>query len=307
MFRCGAFVRPRDDDDDDAESTPVFGFRATTRRLSRECIINPLAHPSMRAHARRASRLLARAPIDLSRVVSSTRASSSRATERRIDANVSTFILFSGLGLVGLLGARAATETHGSILDPERDACASDSDEDRARRARGWCARAGGTFSSCELGAAAARAEAARDAARDGRAGVGAFARGVGGTLMTIPDAVTMNARSCAGDPALGETYVELARRGALDARTATMCMLMIERRRREASAWREYVDALPRRYDAPLSFSEEELERELKGTPAFAAAKAQRTSATKMFEENIHWLSISLSPEANSWCKELS
>tara|TARA_B100000945_G_scaffold150091_1_gene120380 strand:- start:1762 stop:2361 length:600 start_codon:yes stop_codon:yes gene_type:complete len=26
-----------------------------------------------------------------------------------------------------------------------------------------------------------------------------------------------------------------------------------------------------------------------------------------KMFEENIHWLSISLSPEANSWCKELS
>ena len=105
---------------------------------------------------------------------------------------------------------------------------------------------------------------------------------------MTIPDAVTMNARSCAGDPTLGETYVELARRGALDARTATMCMLMIERRRGEASAWREYVDALPRRYDAPLSFSEEELERELKGTPAFAAAKAQRASATKMFEENI-------------------
>ncbi len=186
----------------------------------------------MRAHARRASRLLARAPIDLSRVVSSTRASSSRATERRIDAKVSTFILFSGLGLVGLLGAREATETHGSILDPERDACASDSDGDRARRARRWCERAGGTFSSCELGAAAARDEAARDASRDGRGGVGAFARGVGGTLMTIPDAATMNARSCAGDPALGETYVELARRGALDARMATMCMLMIERRR---------------------------------------------------------------------------
>ena len=85
------------------------------------------------------------------------------------------------------------------------------------------------------LGAAAARDEAARDASRDGRGGVGAFARGVGGTLMTIPDAATMNARSCAGDPALGETYVELARRGALDARTATMCMLMIERRRGEA------------------------------------------------------------------------
>ena len=279
-FRCGAFVRPRDDDDDDDP--------ATTRRLSRERVINPLAHPSMRAHARRASRLLARAPIDLSRAVSSTRASSSRATERRIGANVSTFILCSGLGLVGLLGAREATETRGSILDPERDACASDSDGDRARRARRWCERAGGTFSSCELGAAAARDEAARDGSRDGRGGVGAFARGVGGTLMTIPDAVTMNARSCAGDPALGETYVELARRGALDARTATMCMLMIERRRGEASAWREYVDALPRRYDAPLSFSEEELERELKGTPAFAAAKAQRASATKMFEENI-------------------
>ena len=90
------------------------------------------------------------------------------------------------------------------------------------------------------------------------------------------------------GDPTLGETHVRAGETRRVDARTATMCMLMIERRRGEASAWREYVDALPRRYDAPLSFSEEELERELKGTPAFAAAKAQRASATKMFEENI-------------------
>ena len=60
------------------------------------------------------------------------------------------------------------------------------------------------------------------------------------------------------------------------------MCMLMIERRRGEASAWREYVDALPRRYDAPLSFSEEELERELKGTPGVRGGEGARASARK-------------------------
>jgi len=247
----------------------------------------------MRAHARRASRLLARhlapsrapSPRDVSRVASSAYASSS-ASSASTSAPTTVSKSKTVVGLLGLVAGACAyrafvvDDDHSSIRDPERDACASDSDDVRARRARRWSERVGGRFPGCDLAAAG-----------DAREGVGAFARGDGrgGTvLMTSPDAATMNVRSCAGDPTLGATYVELVETGALDERTATMCMLMIERRRGDASAWKEYIDALPRRYDAPLSFTDEELERFLRGTPAFAAARAQKSSVRKTFEENI-------------------
>ena len=247
----------------------------------------------MRAHARRVSRLLARdlahwrtsPQSDVSRVASSTYASSSSAAAST-SAPTTVSKSKTVVGLLGLVAGACAyrafvvdDHSSSSIRDPERDACASDSDDARARRARRWSERVGGRFPGCDL------------AAGDAREGVGAFVRGDGrgGTLlMTSPDAATMNVRSCAGDPTLGATYVSLVESGALDERTATMCMLMIERRRGDASAWKEYIDALPRRYDAPLSFTDEELERFLRGTPAFAAARAQKSSARKMFEENI-------------------
>ena len=69
-----------------------------------------------------------------------------------------------------------------------------------------------GRFRAAGSGAAAAGNEAARDASRDGRGGVGAFARGVRWDARGDSDAATKNARSC-GDPALGETYVRLAGR----------------------------------------------------------------------------------------------
>lgn len=52
------------------------------------------------------------------------------------------------------------------------------------------------------------------------------------------------------------------------------MCFFMIEWRCGEESVWKEYIDLLSRAYDASLSFSDEELERELSGMMVYVLVK---------------------------------
>lgn len=213
----------------------------------------------------------------------------------------------SARGVAAAAFAAAATATAYAALqtptttaqDPSRDACASDDDDRRARRCRRWAESRGASFSGVD--------------ARASGFGCGVFAVGDSGgerrivdavwnalrrtvgvdfrrerTLLKVPDAFLVNARTATADPTLGETYEALLRDGILDERTATMVFLVMERRKGEASPWKEYLESLPRKYDAPMNFSAEELDRELKGTTVYDAVAVQKVKLGDTFERSV-------------------
>jgi|TARA_B110000003_G_scaffold263085_1_gene286376 hypothetical protein len=252
----------------------------------------------MLAAALRASSRRARVPststsTSLARALSSA-SEASDARKPKTNAEIAVLAVgFAGLAL-GAYTADDALRARGGearARDPAADACARDDANARGRRLRRWAETHGATF--------------ARSDVRDGgaREGAGAFHRENDGesiaprglrlrkrerALMTIPDAAVVNWNTAAAHPTLGSTFESLLRRGVVDERLAVMCFFMIERRRGEESAWKEYIDSLPRAYDAPLSFSDEELERELSGTTVYAPVKAQKAHVKKMFEECV-------------------
>lgn len=176
-----------------------------------------------------------------------------------------------------------------AITNPARDACAGDDDETRARRLSRWLCEHGGALDKCAL-----------KPARDGYSGVSAFydddhkamnrskRRGKEEEIMRVPGAAVVNVDTAARHPTLFHTYDALLRDGTLDERLAVMVFLMIERRRGEESVWKNYIDSLPRSYDTPLYFTDEELERELKGTNVYGAVQAQAQSLKKVFELKV-------------------
>lgn len=221
--------------------------------------------------------------------------------------NVGPIILASGVLGVALGGYTLATRTPESgglfssftssrgVLDPAEDACAGDSDDLRARRIRRWLELHGAYFAKCDLKAAPHDAGVSvfyeggeKDHVSLSPAKLSVKLRGKEQMLMLTPDAAVVNAQTACQHPTLGGTFRELLRDGTLDERLATMCFLMLERRKGEESVWKEYIDALPRNYDTPLYVSNEELDRELKGTNLHAAAMAQKEDIKKVFDERI-------------------
>lgn len=221
--------------------------------------------------------------------------------------NVGPIILASGVLGVALGGYTLATRTPESgglfssftssrgVLDPAEDACAGDSDDARARRIRRWLELHGAYFAKCDLKAAPHDAGVSvfyeggeKDHVSLSPAKLSVKLRGKEQMLMLTPDAAVVNAQTACQHPTLGGTFRELLRDGTLDERLATMCFLMLERRKGEESVWKEYIDALPRNYDTPLYVSNEELDRELKGTNLHAAAMAQKEDIKKVFDGRI-------------------
>lgn len=208
------------------------------------------------------------------------------STKTQTNANLMVPLVGTlGVGL-GAYTAYSTLKTDDNLGNPSKDACASDDDDRRARRLRRWAEALSAEFPAADVRGTKG-------------AGVGVFyvdgSEGKRGwfrknrVLMTSPDAAVVSARTAAMDPKLGEKYADLMRDGTLpDERIAAMVFLMVERRKGEASAWGGYIDALPRSYDAPLSLSDVELERELKGTNVYDAAVAQRAKVREMFDENV-------------------
>jgi hypothetical protein len=253
---------------------------------------------TLRASSRRA-RAYARIPSTsftptLARAFASA-SEASDAKKPKTNAEIAVLAVgFAGLAL-GAYTADARTRARGgekSVRVPTSDACARDDADARGRRLQRWAETHGAAFAGCDV--------------RDGgaREGAGAFFRESDGNthcapkglrlrkrervLMTIPDAAVVNWNTAVAHPTLGTTFESLLRRGVVDERLAVMCFFMIERRRGEESVWKEYIDSLPRSYDAPLGFSDEELDKELAGTTAYAPAKAQKAHVKKMFEECV-------------------
>ena len=179
-----------------------------------------------------------------------------------------------------------------AITDPARDACAADDDATRARRLSRWLSAHGGALDKCAL-----------KPARNGYSGVRAYyyydhgggktmnrskRRGKEEEIMRVPESAVVSCATATRHPTLFHTYDALLRDGTLDERLAVMVFLMIERRRGEESVWKDYIDALPRRYDTPLYFQNDELDRELKGTNVYGAAKAHAQSLKKVFELKV-------------------
>ena len=251
----------------------------------------------MLAAALRASSRRARASTSIAPALSRALASASEASDAK-KPRTNAEIAVLAVGLAGLaLGAHTADDAlRGRAragTDPAADACARDDANARGRRLRRWAETHGATFARSDVrdGGAGRGAGAfckENDGDATGRTPRGLRLRKRERALMTIPDAAVVNWNTAAAHPTLGSTFESLLRRGVVDERLAVMCFFMIERRRGEESAWKEYIDSLPRAYDAPLSFSDEELERELSGTTAYAPAKAQKAHVKKMFEECV-------------------
>ena len=275
----------------------------TRRRSSRVATPNRPAHsdacsppPSARRPAARASRRR-RSPPSLARALASA-SEASDAKKPRTNAEIAVL----AVGLAGLaLGAHTADDA----LRATRRRSARDEIPPRTRargttRTRAGDGCGGGRRRTARRSRGATFGTAARDegagafctgktmATRRDRTPRGLRLRKRERALMTIPDAAVVNWNTAAAHPTLGSTFESLLRRGVVDERLAVMCFFMIERRRGEESAWKEYIDSLPRAYDAPLSFSDEELERELSGTTVYAPVKAQKAHVKKMFEECV-------------------
>lgn len=181
------------------------------------------------------------------------------------------------------------SQTSSAVADPSLDECAKDSAETRARRLSRWLETNGGVLHHIALRPSASGVSAYYDAqVKHAYASALPRRRGKEEEVMRVPASAAVNAATCARHPELGSTYEALMREGKIDERLAVMLFLMIERRRGEQSAWKEYIDCLPRTFDVPLYFDDDELERELKGTTLYGAAKAQRVAVKKVFEESV-------------------
>ena len=212
----------------------------------------------MLAAALRASSRRARASTSIAPALSRALASASEASDAK-KPRTNAEIAVLAVGLAGLaLGAHTADDAlRGRAragTDPARGRVrAGTTRTARGRRLRRWAETHGATFARSDVrdGGAGRGAGAfckENDGDATGRTPRGLRLRKRERALMTIPDAAVVNWNTAAAHPTLGSTFESLLRRGVVDERLAVMCFFMIERRRGEESAWKEYIDSLPAR-----------------------------------------------------------
>lgn len=105
--------------------------------------------------------------------------------------------------------------------------------------------------------------------------------------VASVPLRLAITVAAAADHPALGATFREMLADGDLDERMAVMLLLIVERRRGDASPLKPYLDALPSTFHTPLFYTPEEMEG-LKGTNLHAAVMQQRRQLCAVLERHV-------------------
>jgi hypothetical protein len=103
--------------------------------------------------------------------------------------------------------------------------------------------------------------------------------------VIEVPEEFVMSSNAAKADETFGATFEKLMRENAVDSRIACQLFLVIQRRLRDRSAWKEYVDFLPRRMDlVPVFWSEKEMDV-LRGTIMFEMVQTQKKRLREEYE----------------------
>lgn len=105
--------------------------------------------------------------------------------------------------------------------------------------------------------------------------------------VASVPLRLAVTVAAAADHPALGTTFREMLAEGDLDERLAVMLLLIVERRRGDASPLKPYLDALPSAFHTPLFYTPEEMEG-LRGTNLHAAVTQQRRQLCAVLERHV-------------------
>ncbi|XP_078161005.1 SET domain-containing protein isoform X2 [Carex rostrata] len=109
------------------------------------------------------------------------------------------------------------------------------------------------------------------------------------GVVMAVPLDLSITPMRVLQDPILGPTCRALFEQGGVDDRFLVMLFLLVESIRPD-SLWKPYFDMLPRKFNSPLWFTDNELS-ELKGTTLHRATTLQRKSLEDLYDKKVKGL----------------
>lgn len=104
--------------------------------------------------------------------------------------------------------------------------------------------------------------------------------------MLSVPLHLAITVATAADHPELGATFREMLADGGLDERLAVMLLLVVERRRGDASPLAPYLNAMPAAFHTPLHYSPDEMDG-LRGTNLHAAAVQQRERLRAVLENH--------------------